>query len=117
MELTAETMIQLSDSELLEIYRKSRRLYAEKKFERDTERGRIGWQGARFFVTSKGGVTERQMALEASEDFAKKHQLLRAMTLELDLLKADIDVLAMALRVRGAMASDGAETYPEPRAA
>jgi hypothetical protein len=104
MEITADAMIQLSDGELLETYRKSLRLYAEKKFARDTERGRIAWQGARFFVTSRGGVTERQMALEASEDFAKKNQVVREMTLDLDLLKADVDVLALAFRVRGTTA-------------
>ncbi|GAA0581874.1 hypothetical protein [Rhizomicrobium electricum] len=101
MEITAEAMIHLPEGELLETYRKSLRLYAEKKFARDTERGRIAWQGARFFVTCKGGVTERQMALEASEDFAKRNQQVREMTLDLDLLKADVDVLALAFRVRG----------------
>jgi hypothetical protein len=109
MEITADAIIQLSDGELLETYRKSLRLYAEKKFARDTERGRIAWQGARFFVTSRGGVTERQMALEASEDFAKKNQVVREMTLDLDLLKADVDVLALAFRVRGADPSEKSE--------
>lgn len=109
MEITADAMIQLSDGELLETYRKSLRLYAEKKFARDTERGRIAWQGARFFVTSRGGVTERQMALEASEDFAKKNQVVREMTLDLDLLKADVDVLALAFRVRGVAAAEKTE--------
>lgn len=102
MEITASDMLVWSDTELLETYRKSRRLYAERKFARDTERGRVAWQGARFFITAKGGVTERQMALEASEDLAKRNQQVRELTLELDLLKADVDALEMALRNRSA---------------
>jgi hypothetical protein len=116
MEITAENMSRMSDEELLETYRKSRRLYADKKFTRDAERGRIAWQGARFFITAKGGVIERQMALEASEEFAKKNQQIREMTLDLDLLKADIDALSMALRLRGAAAGE-VENTRELRAA
>jgi hypothetical protein len=97
MEITASDMLLLSDTDLLETYRKSRRLYAERKFARDCERGRVAWQGARFFITAKGGITERQMALEASEDFAKRNQQIREQTLELDLLRADVDALAIAL--------------------
>lgn len=106
MEITAENMVHLSDRELLETYRKSRRLYAEKKFTRDAERARVAWQGARFFITAKGGVTERQMALEASEEFAKKNQQVREMTLDLDLLKVDIDALLLALRLRSATSTE-----------
>lgn len=116
MEITAENMTCMSDEELLETYRKSRRLYAEKKFARDAERGRVAWQGARFFVTAKGGVTERQMALEASEEFAKKNQQIREMTLDLDLLKADIEALWMALGLRGRVQGE-TEIMPELRAA
>lgn len=97
---TLDVLSKYSDQELLEAYHKARRLYVEQKFARDTERGRLEWQSARAFVTGKGGVTERQMAVEASEELAKKGQHVREMTRDLDLLKVDIDVLAMILRNR-----------------
>jgi hypothetical protein len=112
MEITAENMVQSSDSELLDIYRKSRRLYAEKKFERDSAYSRLEWQEARLFVSSAGRVADRQAAVKSSEVLAKKGQQIREMTRDLDLLKADLEALRMALTMRGAAAAK-AETMPD----
>ena len=60
---------------------------------------------ARMFVGGTGGVTERNMAIEVSEEIARKGQELREMTRDLDLLKIDVDILAMIIRLRGAPAS------------
>lgn len=100
MELSVEALEKLSTAELLAFYYKTRRQYAEQKFARDSERGRLTWLSARMFVTSRGGVTERDKAVEASEDLAKKGQHVREMTLELDLAKIDIDLIALVLRTR-----------------
>jgi len=100
METSLDVLSKYSDLELLDAYHKARRLFAEQKFARDTERGRLEWQSAKAFVTGKGGVSERQKAVEASEDLAKKGQHVRELSRDLDLLKADIDVLAMILRSR-----------------
>ena len=66
------------------------------------QRARLEWLRARTFVTTAGGVTERKMAVDASEEFGRKGQELREMTRDLDLLKVDIDVIAAVMRLRGA---------------
>lgn len=77
--------------------------HIERKFARDTQRARLDWLKARIFATSSGGVTERKNAVDASEDLARKGQELREMTRDLDLLRADVAVIAMMLRLRGAV--------------
>ena len=56
------------------------------------------------FTTGSGGVTERRNAVDAAEDLARKGQELREMTRDLDLLRVDVDVIAMVVRLRGAFA-------------
>lgn len=72
-----------------------------------------------MFVGSSGGVTERNMAIDISEEIARKGQELREMTRDLDLLKVDVDTIAIVIRFRGASApvgvqgDDAAEGDPE----
>jgi hypothetical protein len=113
MDIAVENLVRQSDAELLATFHQVHRLHAERKFARDTERGRVDWLGARLFVTSKGGVTERRMALEASDDLAKKNQHIREMSLGLDLLKADVALISACLRLRG-VASAMAPRHDEP---
>ena len=51
-------------------------------------------------------------AVDGSEELARKGQHVRELTLELDLLKTDVDVLALALRLRGMHAERPDETAP-----
>ena len=74
---------------------RARRQYVEKKFARDTERARLEWLKAKAFTAASGGV-------DASEEFGRKGQQLREMTRDLDLLRADVDLIAMIVRLRGA---------------
>jgi hypothetical protein len=104
MSLSVEALWKMSDLELLTAYHDARRRFAESKFARDTERARLDWLRARAFAATTGGVTDRRNAVELSEDIARKAQQLREMTRDLDLLKADIDVTAMVVRLRGAFA-------------
>jgi hypothetical protein len=104
MSLSLETLWQVSDVELLAKYYEVRRQHIERKFARDTQRARLDWLKARLFATSSGGVTERKNAVDASEDLARKGQELREMTRDLELLRADVAVIAMMLRLRGAVA-------------
>jgi hypothetical protein len=97
-----ETLWQLPDVELLAAYDDARRRFAEKKFARDTQRARLEWLRAKAFATATGGVSERRSAVDASEDLARKGQELREMTRDLDLVKIDVDVIAMIARLRGA---------------
>ena len=46
-----------------------------------------------MFIGSSGGVTERNMAIDVSEEIARKGQELREMTRDLDLLKVDREEL------------------------
>jgi hypothetical protein len=101
MDLSVEALWAVPAAELLAAYHKIRRAYAEQKFARDTERGRLQWQRARAFVASKGGVTERMTAVDASDELAKKGQHVREMTRDLDLIKCDVDLVAAILRARG----------------
>ena len=106
MSLSLEALAKMSDVELLAMYYDARRQHIEKKFARDTQRARLDWLRARLFATSSGGVTERKNAVDASEDLARKGQELREMTRDLELLRADVAVVAMLLRLRGAAPPD-----------
>jgi hypothetical protein len=72
-----------------------------------------------MFVGSSGGVTERKMAIDVSEELARKGQELREMTRDLDLIKIEVDIIAMVIRLRGvspaagAQADDAADGDPE----
>jgi hypothetical protein len=102
MTVSAEELWKLSDVELLAAYHDTRRQYIEKKFARDTERARLDWQKAKAFANGRGGVSERMYAVNASEEFGRKGQQVREMTRDLELLKADVDLIAMIVRLRGA---------------
>jgi hypothetical protein len=108
MNVSADALYKMSEVELLAAYAEARREFVEKKFARDTERARLAWIRAKMFVSSTGGVTERNMAIDVSEEIARKGQELREMTRELDLLKVDVDIIATVIRFRGAPAPAGA---------
>lgn len=116
MDISVETLWTTPEPEMIALYHRLRRAHAEKRFARDTERGRLQWQRARTFLAAKGGVSERQNAADASEDLAKKGQHVRELTLELDLLKCDIDAVAAAMRMRGFASSPLAEDIATPDA-
>jgi hypothetical protein len=109
MSLSADALYKMSDVELLAAYLEARRLFVEKKFTRDTHRARLAWIRAKMFVGSSGGVTERNMAVDVSEEIARKGQELREMTRDLDLLKVDVDIIATVIRFRGASAPTGVQ--------
>jgi len=102
MSLTAEALYKMSDVELLAAYLEVRRQFVERKFTRDTHRARLEWIRAKMFTGSSGGVTERNMAIDVSEEIGRKGQEVREMTRELDLLKVDVDIIAIVIRSRGA---------------
>jgi hypothetical protein len=106
---TVETWWQLTDLALLAAYADARRRFAEKKFARDTQRARLEWQRAKAFAAMDGGVSERRSAIDASEELARKGQEIREMTRDLDLLKVEVDVIAMIARLRGAHAATDAK--------
>jgi len=107
MSLSAEALYKMSDVELLAAYVEGRRQFVEKKFTRDTHRARLEWIKAKMFTSSSGGVTERNMAIDVSEEIARKGQELREMTRDLDLLKVEVDIIAIVIRSRGASAPMG----------
>jgi hypothetical protein len=90
MSLSADAMYKMSDVELLAAYVEARRQFVEKRF---THRARLEWIKAKMFISSSGGVTERNMAIDVSEEIARKGQELREMTRDLDLLKRDPKIL------------------------
>ena len=107
MSLSADALYKMSDVDLLAAYVEARRQFVEKKFTRDTHRARLEWIKAKMFVGSSGGVTERNMAIDVSEEIARKGQELREMTRDLDLLKIDADIVAIVIRSRGTSALAG----------
>lgn len=109
---SVETLWQLSDAELLAAYDDARRRFAEKKFARDTQRARLEWLKAKAFAAATGGISERRSVVDASEDLARKGQELREMTRDLDLIKVDVDVIAMIARLRGATVAIDAKAEP-----
>ena len=108
---------------LIGSYHGARRKLVEQKFARDTQRARLEWLRAKLFVSSSGGVTERKMAVDVSEELARKGQELREMTRDLDLLKIDVDIIATVIRLRGVSAAaatqaeEPAENDPERESA
>jgi hypothetical protein len=102
MSLSADALYKMSEVELLAAYAEARRQFVENKFTRDTQRARLAWIKAKMFIGSSGGVTERNMVIDVSEEIARKGQELREMTRDLDLLKVDVDILAIVIRFRGA---------------
>jgi len=87
--VSADALYKMSNAELLAAYLEARRQFVEKKFTRDTHRARLEWIKAKMFTTSSGRVTERNMAIDVSEEIARKGQELREMTRDLDLLKVE----------------------------
>ena len=57
---------------LIGAYADARRRFVEKKFARDTRRARLEWIKAKMFIGGSGGVTERNMAIDVSEEIARK---------------------------------------------
>jgi hypothetical protein len=103
MTLSVETLWQTPDADLLAAYYEARRAFAEKKFARDSQRARLEWQRAKAFLAAGGrGVSDRNNIVEASEELGRKGQEILEMTRDLDLLKADVDLLAMIMSLRDA---------------
>ena len=99
---TIEDFWSMSEKVLVTAYADARRHYAEKKLERDTQRARLEWMRAKMFVNTPGGVTERKMAVDVSEELARKGQEVREINRDLDMLKIDVDVIETIIRLRGA---------------
>jgi hypothetical protein len=102
MSHSADALYKMSEVELVAAYAEARRQFVEKKFARDTQRARLAWIKAKMFIGSTGGVTERNMAIDVSEEIARKGQEVREMTRELDLVKVEVDIIASVIRFRGA---------------
>src|ERR1700712_3087100 len=90
MSHSADALYKMSEAELLAAYAEARREFVEKKFARDTQRARLAWIRAKMFTSSSGGVTERNMAIDVSDEIARKGQEVREMTRELDLVKVEV---------------------------
>ena len=104
----------MPEAALIGAYQSARRQFVDKKFARDTQRARLDWMRAKLFLTSPGGVSERRMAVDVSEDLARKGQELREMTRDLDLVKIDVDIIAMVIRLRGVSAAAGVHAEDDP---
>ena len=109
MSLSVEALWTMPVIELIGAYDKARRDYVERKFARDTERARLEWLRAKAFAGSLGGVSERRNAVELSDELARKGQNVREMTRDVDLAKADVDLIAMILRLKGGAAGTVAD--------
>ena len=81
---------------------------------------RLEWMRAKLFVNTPSNVTERKMAVNVSEELARKGQEVREMTRDLDMLKVVVDVIDTMIRRRGAHgappvhAEEAAERPAEP---
>jgi hypothetical protein len=107
MTMSIEELWSMPEPALIGAYHSARRQFVEQKFARDTQRARLEWMRAKMFIGSSGGVTERKMAVDVSEELARKGQELREMTRDLDLLKVEVDIIAMVIRLRGVSAAAG----------
>jgi hypothetical protein len=112
MSLLVEALWNMTDVELIGAYYEARRDHVERKFARDTQRARLEWLRAKAFAAGFGGVSERRNTVELSDELARKGQEVREMTRDVDLAKADVDLIAMIVRMRGAAAETGADEEP-----
>ena len=110
MTMSIDQVWGLPETALIGAYAEARRRYAEKKLERDTQRARLEWMRAKMFVNAQGNVTERKMAVDVSEELARKGQEVREITRDLDMLKIEVDVIEMMVRLRGHGGSPPAPT-------
>lgn len=123
MTIPVEELWSMPEPALIGAYHGARRQFVEQKFARDTQRARLEWLRAKMFIAGSGGVTERKMAVDVSEELARKGQELREMTRDLDLLKVDADVIAMVIQWRevasaaGVAGEDAVNGDSEPEAA
>ncbi|MGJ5176433.1 hypothetical protein ACQR16_12210 [Bradyrhizobium oligotrophicum] len=101
MDLSIEHLLGLSEPALLTAYADARRRFVQQKFARDTQRARLEWMRAKAFVNASGNVTERNMAVTLSDELARKGQEVRELTREMDLAKAEVDIIDMVIRLRG----------------
>jgi hypothetical protein len=107
MSHSVDVLYKMSEVDLLAAYAEARREFVEKKLARDTQRARLAWSRAKMFTSSSGGVTERNMAIDVSEEIAREGQEVREMTRDLDLVKVEVDIIASVIRFRGAPAPAG----------
>jgi hypothetical protein len=96
--VVVEELWTMPEQALVGAYADARRRFAGSEFARDTHRARFERLRAKTFVNTAGGITERRMATDVSDELARKGQELREMTRDLDLLKVDVDVIAIRLR-------------------
>ena len=109
MALRVEDLWQMPDLDLVAAYYDARRGFAEKKFVRDSQRARLEWQRAKVYLAAEGrSISDRNNIVEAHEELGRKGQELREMTRDLDLVKIDVDIIAMVIRLRGGSAPTGA---------
>src|SRR5260221_12624343 len=99
MTMPIEELWNMPEPALIGSYHSARRQFVENKFARDTQRARLEWLKAKMFVSSSGGVTERKMAVDVSEELARKGEELRELTRDLRLIKDDVDVNPMGIRL------------------
>jgi len=104
MGIAIDELWDMPERALVSAYAEARRQFVAKKFVRDTDKARLEWMKAKAFLNGSGGVTERKMAIEVSEELARKGQELREMTRDLDLVRVDIAAIAIIMRLRGAHA-------------
>jgi hypothetical protein len=72
MTTSIEELWNMPEPALIVTYESARRQFVEKKFARDTQRARLDWMRAKMFVGTSGGVTERRMAVDVSEELPAK---------------------------------------------
>ena len=77
MTFSVEELWRLPESALIGAYHGARVTFVERKFARDTPRARLEWLRAKLFINTSGGVTERRMAVDVSEELARKGRELR----------------------------------------
>ncbi|MEK9284502.1 MULTISPECIES: hypothetical protein [unclassified Bradyrhizobium] len=114
MTMSVEQLWSLPETALIGAYAEARRRYAEKKFERDTQRARLEWMRAKLFVNTPGNVGRCLGRAGAQGPGGARDDR------DLDMLKIDVDVIETMIRLRGAQgapqvqADEAVEKPPEP---
>lgn len=96
MTMSVEQLWSLPETALIGAYAEARRRYAEKKFERDTQRARLEWMRAKLFVNTPGNVGRCLGRAGAQGPGGARDDR------DLDMLKIDVDVIETMICSRGA---------------
>jgi hypothetical protein len=107
MTISIEELWSMAEPALIGAYQSARRQFVEEVRARHAA-GAAGLDAGQAVPHQRRrGQRAQDGAVDVSEELARKGQQLREMTRDLDLVKVDVDIIAVVIRLRGVSAAGG----------